>query len=412
MARYYIKTFGCKVNQVESDELHASLQSMGMQSSDNPARCDFIIVNTCTVTGEADKKVRKELRRSARLSNIMGVVVTGCAAKLNEEELESLDEKIYVLTDRSKIPSFFASFSEVLPITDAADLSEDEHMVSSRRVRVPVKIQDGCEDFCSYCIVPFARGTCSSVSPDAIIQRVKSLVEAGTKEIILTGINLGNYTDGNSDSGSSLVRLLRRIQNESSLHRVRLSSIEPRHVCDDLISFLSEEDSILCGHLHIPLQSGSDYVLGDMNRSYSANEYLQLVERLRVAIPDIAISTDLIVAYPSETEEDFEATLDLCSQLRFADAHIFRYSPREGTAAAHLKPLSPKIIRRRAQTLREELEKSSSEYRTSRLGSQMEVIVEQVDEEKGLATGTSREYLRVKIPLDNHRVGDLVSTEL
>ncbi|MCL2437699.1 MAG: tRNA (N(6)-L-threonylcarbamoyladenosine(37)-C(2))-methylthiotransferase MtaB [Coriobacteriia bacterium] len=411
MARYFIKTFGCKVNQAESDSLYTALMKMGMQHASDVAEADFVIIYTCTVTGEADRKVRKELRRATRLLNIASIVVTGCAANLNKEELESLDEKIRVICSQDEIVNFFSSHSETLPITkdgsDSTNLDKPHH----ERIRMPIKVQDGCEDFCSYCIVPFARGECKSVNPHVIIEQIQKAAERGVKEAVLTGINLGNYANSSSSNCLNLAQLLHQIRTKTDMHRIRLSSIEPRHVTNDLLVELSEEKGILCEHLHIPLQSGSDYVLGDMNRGYSTSEYLQLVQKIRAVKPHTAITTDIIVGYPSESDEDFQATLDTVRKVGFSKVHIFRYSPREGTAASHLKPLNPRIVKKRAHLLREQAEQDALQYRKSRAGHQLEMIVEQLDEDEGMITGTTREYLRLTLAADNHNPGDIVFTK-
>jgi len=414
MARYFIKTFGCKVNQVESDDLYAALAKRGMQSVSAAVEADIVIVNTCTVTGEADRKVRKELRKAARLPNVTAVIATGCSATLRKDELEELDEKITVLSDRENIPDYLSAYSESLPI-----IARLEYDVPSAlpRIRIPVKVQDGCEDFCSYCIVPFARGACTSVDADEVIARIQALAEGGTKEVILTGINLGNY---NTVGASSLVELLHRIQKETDIYRVRLSSIEPRHVSDELLEFLKPlsdgSHTILCEHLHIPLQSGSDCVLGDMNRNYSVDEFRRLVQRIRAANPNTAITTDIIVGYPSEGDDDFAQTLELARELGFAKIHVFRYSPREGTAAARLRPLNSNLLRKRAQILQEQASKDADVYLESRRGEELELVIEAIDEDASTITGTSREYLRLTVPATEGRLdgqpGDLIKMRL
>ncbi|MCL2526366.1 MAG: tRNA (N(6)-L-threonylcarbamoyladenosine(37)-C(2))-methylthiotransferase MtaB [Coriobacteriia bacterium] len=416
MARYFIKTFGCKVNQVESDELAEKLAAMGAQSVDSALDADIVIVNTCTVTGEADRKVRKELRKLARFPQVAAVIVTGCSAVLLKDELEALDEKITALPTRDVIPAFMAEFSQVLPLVTFDDENISSSSSLRKRIRVPVKVQDGCEDFCSYCIVPFARGGCTSVPADQVIERIEMLVVTGTKEVILTGINLGNYQD---QSGGDLAALLRRIQSETDIYRVRLSSIEPRHVSDELIQILAE-GSLLCEHLHIPMQSGSDYVLGDMNRQYSAAEFKQLIERIRDAAPQTAISTDIIVGYPSEGDDDFEQTLELVRELNFAKIHVFRFSPREGTAAARLKPLNPRVVRQRAQALQELADLDALRHYDNLAGAMVEIIVEDIDLTAETFVGTTRQYLHLKLPLsmldtctrEELQAGDIVKISL
>jgi len=420
MARYFIKTFGCKVNQVESEDLHEALERRGAQRVANLLEADFAIVNTCTVTGEADRKVRKELRKSARFPNAIAVIVTGCSAALLKDELEVLDEKIQVVPDKKDIATYLSKYSEVVPLV--ADLENSKVLpAAQKRIRIPIKVQDGCEDFCSYCIVPFARGKCSSVGADEVVSKIKKLADAGTKEVILTGINLGNYSDATLNSrAASLTALLRRIQNETSIHRVRLSSIEPRHISDELLDFY-KENNLLCEHFHIPLQSGSDYVLGDMNRSYSADEYRQTIKKIREIKPNTAITTDIIVGYPSESSDDFQQTFELVKEISFSKIHIFRYSSRVGTAAERLKPLHPRTIRQRAQAMQEQAAADETHYYESRVGSEVELVIEELAKDE-TATGTTREYLRLTLPLSDlasspnnaqsPQLGDIVTTRL
>jgi len=398
-ASYFIKTFGCKVNQVESDEVHATLSGRRMVSAATAADASILIVNTCTVTAEADRKVRKELRRLARQPNTSVVIVTGCSAVLLKEQLEELDQKIKVIADRDKISDYIFQLAETY----------GEHFPSSfadtKRIRVPVKVQDGCEDFCSYCIVPFARGACTSISSDDIVARIQALAETGTKEAVLTGINLGNYESG-------IPVLLSRIQRETDIYRVRLSSIEPRHVTDELLAFMKfagDKPGLLCEHLHIPLQSGSDYILSEMNRKYSVDDFCAVVKRIREACPHAAISTDVIVGYPGEGEDDFRQTLELVREIGFAKAHVFRYSRREGTAAALLEPLDPHIVKWRAQALQEQVDMDALRYLESRKGKELEMVVEAINKDAGTISGTTREYLRLTRPHTNQRPGDLIN---
>ena len=418
MLRYFIKTFGCKVNQVESDELNTALKDRGAQSVECVDSADFIIVNTCTVTGEADRKVRKELRRYLRLTATGAIIVTGCTAVLRKAELEALGSKIKVFADKneileyvqnisnkkSEIPSYTPNQSSDFDDVDSAEIQTSNLVPSTmtQRIRIPLKVQDGCESFCSYCIVPYARGLCNSVPADDIIKRAQSLVAVGTKEIILTGINLGNYCDTGTDKDSgtkNLAQLIRQIQEETDLHRLRLSSIEPLHVTDDLLELLAE-GTLLCEHLHIPLQSGSDYVLGEMNRNYSTSEYLEVVEKIRKANPKTAITTDIIVAYPSEDDDDFGQTMKLVKEVGFAKIHVFRYSTREGTAAAKLKPLDPRLVKERAKRLQKQADMDALRYLNSRKGSRLELVVEDVNGDDRTIIGTSREYLRLELSAD------------
>ncbi|MCL2379409.1 MAG: tRNA (N(6)-L-threonylcarbamoyladenosine(37)-C(2))-methylthiotransferase MtaB [Coriobacteriia bacterium] len=420
MVPYFIKTFGCKVNQVESTDLSTELNDARLQQVFRAASAEIVIVNTCTVTGEADKKVRKELRRACRQDSVRTVIATGCGAVLLQAELELIDPKITVIADRNQIASHVEDLLNAgtlaVPVIpecseerrEQESLHSNESNVATNRIRVPVKVQDGCEDYCSYCIVPYARGKCRSVSASEITSKIQMLAQNGTKEVVLTGINLGNYSTAEADS---IPTLLNRIKAETDIHRVRLSSIEPLHVTDDLLEILAS-GKLLCEHLHIPLQSGSDHVLGDMNRRYTACEYVQTVESIRAAMPHTAITTDVIVGYPSEDQADYEQTLNLVKEIGFAKTHVFRYSPRNGAPAALLRPLSPATVTHRARTLQERADMDALRYRNLRIGTQIEAIIETVNSKTNTAVGTSREYLRVELPADNLRPGDLTQLHL
>ncbi|MCL2680502.1 MAG: tRNA (N(6)-L-threonylcarbamoyladenosine(37)-C(2))-methylthiotransferase MtaB [Coriobacteriia bacterium] len=420
MARYFIKTFGCKVNQAESSELADILKAAGLQQTSILSDADAVIVNTCTVTGEADRKVRKALRRAVRTDRVQTVIATGCSAVLLKAQLEALDAKITVIADKSDIPAALAAVVDALPAAEhdqnspvsLPDTPSTTAPSAGKRIRVPLKVQDGCEDFCSYCIVPYARPTLQSVSAKAVIAHINQLVQKGSKEVVLTGINLGNYSDSGTDGGAAdIAALLRRIVAETDLHRVRLSSIEPAHINDDLLELLAAGD-FLCQHLHIPLQSGSDAVLGDMNRRYTAADYQQLVARIRDVAADTALTTDVIVGYPSESDQDWQQTLDLVRTVGFARVHVFRYSSRQHTAAAQLTPLNPRVLARRARELQDQADLDALRYQKQRIGSMVEAIIETIDCSTQRAIGTTREYLRIALPATDLSLGDVVQLRL
>ena len=422
MPRVFIKTLGCKVNRADSDDLSARIAEAGGECVQSAAEADVVIVNTCTVTAEADRKVRKELRRAASLDTVRQVIATGCAARLHGDELEALDSKIVVLTDLSEmLNGIFAVRSKCssrprpanlcyLPAEEdlkscTAECSESPTPCRKLRVRVPVKIQDGCENFCSYCIVPYARGKCRSVPADEVVAKVRRLADAGTKEVVLTGINLGNYSDAGT---GDLSALLTRLKQETALHRVRLSSIEPPQVSSELLAHLTCS-TFLCEHLHIPLQSGSDRVLRDMNRQYTSADFLKLIKKIREAAPRAAITTDIIVGYPTETEDDFAATLAFAQEVGFAKTHVFRYSPRPGTPAAELTPLPAKVVADRARTLQDRADMDALTYKKTLRSKNVEAIIETIDHGSNIASATTREYLRLRLPAAGRSVGELLT---
>jgi len=402
--RVYIRTYGCKVNQVESEELAARLRERGHELVRDEALAQLYVINSCTVTGEADAKVRKGLRHAAALPGVEQVLVTGCSAALHAEELAALSPKVQivgrgaisepVLGGRSEAetgPRGGSSISPLLPNTQ-------------RHTRVPVKVQDGCENFCAYCIVPYARGACRSTPLSRLVPQVAALVAAGTKEIVLTGINIGRYHD--PETGADLPALIRALRDKAGIHRIRLSSIEPPDVCDELCQLLA--DGILCEHLHIPLQSGSDAVLSAMGRRYTTAEFAAACKRVRALSPQAAIATDVIVGYPTETDADFEATLRFCRDSGFSKIHVFRFSPRAGTPAAALDALAPSVVAERARRLRELSAELADQYATSQAGRTLEWVVERIDATTGLATLTSREHLSMRISCAGRAQGELL----
>jgi len=390
--RVYIRTYGCKVNQVESEELAARLVAEGHELVRDEELAQLYVINGCTVTGEADTKVRKGVRHAASLSQVEQVVVTGCAAVMHADELAALGEKVVVAASSSKLNL-------------ATDLTATLPSALSFHTRAPVKVQDGCENFCSYCIVPYARGACRSMPMAGLVGHVEALAADGTQEIVLTGINIGRYCD--PETGADLPTLIRALYEQGGVHRIRLSSIEPPDVTKALCNLLAE--GILCEHLHIPLQSGSDAVLKAMGRRYTAAGYAAALVRVRAAAPQTAISTDVIVGYPTETDADFEATYDLCKALAFSKIHVFRFSPRTGTPAAALPPLDPHLVAARAARLRELSSELAVSYAQAQMGRMLEWVVERVDPVTDQATLTSREHLSMRISAADRITGELLT---
>jgi len=409
--RVYIRTYGCKVNQVESEELAARLVAEGDELVRDEDQAQLYVINSCTVTGEADAKVRKGVRHAASLPNVEQVCVTGCAAVMHADELCALSEKVVVENGRagtaisrrgpgsiSGEPPEISSPSRN-PDTCSTIFSTQFH------TRVPVKVQDGCENFCKYCIVPYARGACRSVPLPELVQRVTALAAGGTKEIVLTGINIGRYCD--PGTGADLPALIRALHEQAGIHRIRLSSIEPPDVTDELCALLTE--GVLCEHLHIPLQSGSDAVLAAMGRHYMAAEFSAALQRVRAAAPQTAIATDVIVGYPTETDADFEATYRFCQAQAFSKIHVFRFSPRAGTPAASLPPLDPQQVAARAARLRELSAELAARYAQFQRGRLLEWVVERIDPLTGQAALTSREHLGMRISAGDCTTGQLLS---
>lgn len=402
MARVAFRTLGCKVNRVESDEIAARLLGSGFEVVPED-ESDVIVINTCTVTGEADAKARKAVRQALKATSAPMVVVTGCLAALDADGLRVLGDRVIVEADKSAVASRIAqvlarelgSADQSVPVLRAGD---------AFRTRVPVKIEDGCDNFCSYCIVPHARGVPRSVPMDDILAEVQSLVEAGVRELVLTGINLGRYSDGDLVLADVISQV-----SAAGIPRLRLSSIEPPDLTEGLLDALATSPAF-CRHLHVPLQSGSDAVLAAMGRKYTTAEYADRIGVARAALPGLTVTTDVIAGFPTETEDDHRASLSFVERIAFSKLHVFRYSQRAGTPAAELAQLPPETRARRATELREVGHRLRAEFVASRVGSRAEVLIERL--QTGLAEGTTREYLRVRIPAGGLAVGDIASVML
>ena len=385
-----VVNLGCKVNRVESDSIALAYMGRGSEITD-PAHADVIIVNTCTVTGEAEKKSRKTVRKALRDNPDAQLLVTGCAATINPAEFEAMDERVAVV--------------------DKADLLDDgghgETLRELSRVgegfptRVGVKVQDGCAHACTYCIVHVARGKPWSKPLDQVIEEVRLLEEKGAAEVVLTGIDIGSY----SFDGIRLAGLLKAILAATHSIRIRISSVEPRSLDDASIAVIAQSERV-CNHLHLPLQSGSSSVLSQMRRPYGREFYLDLVARIKSAIPDIALSTDIIVGFPGETDRDFEDTLSLAREAGFSKIHIFRYSIRASTPAAEREDQVPAEIKEARARVLAKLEKELRDsYAETLVGTREKVVMEEPDK------GTSEHYFTVQTDA-SYEVGSLVEVAL
>ncbi len=395
---FFLVNLGCKVNRVESDEIAAALIEWGAAEQD-ASLAQLIVINTCTVTGEAEKKTRKAVRRALRENAKAKVLVTGCAAAISPDTFLAMSERVEVLPKHRLISRACEYLDEIKKDFGPKEAEgEDCHQKEEEGLRlggnfptrVGVKVQDGCNNACTFCIVHLARGPAWSRPAKQVIEECVSYVTAGVKEIVLSGINLGSYTyekEGNSKAaGQGLTRLCLELLQateglftlDERLCRFRVSSVEPRDLDDDFIALLSSAQGRICRHLHLPLQSGSTKVLREMGRPYTADFYVDLVARLRKAVPALSLSTDVIVGFPGETEEDFQATLSLTRACRFSKIHVFPYSLRKGTpAASRTDQVSPEVKERRARELRELGEALRRADYESRLGSEELVLVEE-----------------------------------
>lgn len=410
--KFHVVNLGCKVNRVESDSFTASLMDKGGVPS-CASEAELIIVNTCTVTGEAEKKTRKAVRQALRSNSRARVVVTGCAAAIDPVEFESMDGRVEIVP-KLEMARFLDGLSD--SSRDAADALgaafahdavagafEPMRVGDEFPTRVGIKVQDGCNNACTYCIVHVARGRAWSRPADEVVGEACRLDAAGVREIVLTGINLGSYRH----EGMGLAGLLGRLLEATSDGvRFRISSVEPRDVDDDLIDLMAKANGRICRHLHLPLQSGSSRVLREMARPYTAQRYKDLVSRLYGAMPMLSLSTDVIVGFPGETEEDYLATEEMARFCRFSKMHVFRYSKRAGTPAALREDqVSPEVKADRVKRLESlALELREADF-AHRRGSRELALVES----DGVATTESYHTI---LPPAGSCVGELAVCEL
>ncbi len=403
-ARVAFRTLGCKVNQVEAESIAAELLGRGVQIvAEEDA--EVVIVTTCTVTGEADRKARKAVRHALRLPAEPVVVVTGCLAATDGAELAALGERVVVEADKTAVAARVGTLVKTSRRRKRSAVRVGERF----HTRAMVKVQDGCDAFCAYCIVPHARGVPTSVPHADVLAEVERLVSAGVAEVVLTGINIGRY----DDDGMRLPGLLRAVA-ATGVSRVRVSSIEPEDVTEPFLAAAAETPAF-CRHLHVPLQSGCDRTLAAMGRRYDTAGFAAMLARARAALPDVAVTTDVLVGFPGETDVDFAQTLTFVRECFFTRLHVFRYSVRSGTRAADLPGrVPPDILATRAAAMRHLDAACRRAFSASMVGETVELLVERiVDSPDGpMAEGTTREYLHVSAPGAGRTVGEVAEVRI
>lgn len=346
--RYSVVNLGCKVNRVESDGFESLFAEHGLMQAPKCEPADVVVVNTCTVTAIAEKKTRKAVRHELAANPTATVFVTGCAAAQSPQVYEGMSDRVEVVPKWDMDERLRTFLDERVHVSSNPGMRSDSFL-SPGRARVGVKAQDGCANACTYCIVHQVRGPEMSVDPDDIVSQALRACELGATEIVLTGINLGRY----DRDGLRLSGLLGMLLAHGEIPRIRLSSIEPDNLDDELIDLLAESDGRICRHLHLPMQSGSSKVLSEMARNYDAGFMRNLIGDLRCRIPQISLSTDVIAGFPGETEGDFNDTYRLCEECGFSKMHVFPYSERKGTPAAERTDQLPRALRlERAESLR------------------------------------------------------------
>ena len=431
MPAVFIKTLGCKVNNYDAMAIMGAFASLGYSVAESAGAADVIILNTCSVTQNADREARYLVRKMHREAPGALLVATGCYAQTNPRELGEIAELHHVVPQSRK-----ESLAELVDqlyrnrMTDKAASESQIHgctkepsrpplilaPLDSTQTRCYIRIQDGCESFCSYCIIPYARGAIRSVPLPQVAAEVARLDGAGVREIVLTGIHLGLYgKDLHPDDplGDHLGALVHHLVagNALSHARLRLSSLEPMELSSALIHFAAKHPRHICPHFHLPLQSGSDRILKLMHRPYDAASYLAKVREITAAIPGVNISSDVIVGFPGESDEDFAATCRIVAAAAISKVHVFPFSPRQGTPAAQLPDaIDPAVIAARAASLREQSERQEAAYRKSAVGSRLELLWEESFDAKGHRIGRAQNYLEAILETpDNEPRGTLTA---
>lgn len=393
-----IYTLGCKVNTYESEFVTKSLMDAGYEISSFDDICDIYIINTCTVTNTSDIKSRKIIRQAKRRNPNAIVIAMGCFVQKSTELIDEIDIAIGN-KDKSKITELIKEYQDnskkINKVVSKESLNEFEDMYIDKylsRTRAFVKIQDGCENYCSYCIIPFVRGKCRSKDFDKTISEIKDLVANGFKEIVLTGIHTGNY---GRDINTSFASLLAEMVKIDGLKRIRISSIEATELNKEVLNIIKEND-IIVDHLHIPIQAASNEVLEIMNRKYNLDEFKSKINEIRTIRPDISITTDIIVGHPGETDLIFENSIDTLKEINFSKLHVFPYSKRDGTVSATLPQIDEQIKKERAHTLLSLSKKLELKYMNKFLNKKVEVLFERAYEDYSI--GHTSNYLSIKVP--------------
>lgn len=395
--KFNIVTFGCKVNQYESNMMKEHMLSSNFFYVENISEANIIVVNTCSVTNVADKKCLKMIRRIKREYPNSILVVAGCSSQNKQEIYENLDIDILIGNkDKSKIDillkDYIKTHKRYVKFYNDRKLDFEDMLISDyNHIRAFIKIEDGCDNFCSYCIIPYVRGSVRSKNFETVIKEAKLLTQKGHKEIVLTGIHTGHYMDKDYD----LTDLINELSKIEDLLRIRISSIEITELNDKFLNMLSTNKKV-CDHLHIPLQAGSDEILKRMNRKYDLKYYEEKIKKIRMIRPDISITTDIIVGFPYETDELFNETLEFSRKMNFSKIHVFPYSIRLGTSAANMpNQVDESIKKERVKKLMDLSEIMEKEYYNKFVGKELDILVEECD--NNVSIGHSSNYLMIRL---------------
>ncbi len=409
MKRYVITTLGCKVNQCESSALGALLEGSGLKMAASSEKSDLVVINTCTVTGKAAMQSRQAIRQAIRRNPGARIVVTGCYAQTAPDEIKTIEGVEFIVGHADKM-AIAQLVEEMTPLDEGPNIIHQKiqetrcfdplpSVAPQSRTRAFLKIQDGCDTFCTYCIVPHARGRSRSMPPADVLTHMDQLAAADFKEVVLTGIHLGAFGK-DLDPESSLAELLMSVsQHNRAIPRLRISSIEPTEIDPDMIELMADSGSPLCPHFHIPLQSGDNGILRRMGRPYTREQFTATVEQIRRRLPHAAIGVDVLVGFPGEDDAAFFQTVSLIEALEITYLHVFPFSPRKGTPAATFKdPVPDRVVKERCSRARMLGEEKREAFYRANLHRTVDVLIENCDKEKRQSRGTSENYLPMVLP--------------
>ena len=419
---FHIQTLGCKVNQYESDGISVSLEHQGWEKKQDKTGADVYIINTCAVTSKAGTQSRQAIRKIIRENPDAKVIVTGCHAQTDPDQIRSIKHVDQVICHKDKV-QIAARINDICDQAAPFDFQAPDHTrnntfkgfdhtVKGEMTRAYLKIQDGCESFCTYCIVPYARGSSVSMPEAEVMQHLERLHAAGFKEVILTGIHTGMY-GRDLNPQTTLTRLLQKLNREKPILRIRLSSIEPTEVDDGLIR-LATPGNILCNHFHIPLQSGDDAVLAKMKRPYSADMFEKVIQTVHERVPNVGIGLDVMVGFPSETDDQFENTYRLIDRLPVSYLHVFPFSARKGTPAYHFTPkVDSKVIKARTLKLRELDRIKRKRFIDSNKNKPLQGLIQhRADDKTGMLKAVTSNYLTVFLNYKQGLLGKTIDLEI
>ncbi len=395
-------TLGCKVNQYETNGMAQEFKKAGYEIVEHHEKADIYIINTCTVTNMSDRKSRQMLRRMKEQNKDAIIVAVGCYAQVAKKELEQMNEIDLVLGNNEKVEivEFIEEYiKNKKTISSVEDVMQDKEFVDfgkvtyTEKTRAVIKVQDGCDRFCSYCIIPYARGRVRSRKPENVLNEIKEIADSGIKEVVITGIHVASYGKDFKEKEYKLIDLLEEINEIKGIERIRLGSLEPLLIDDEFLCRLSKLDKI-CHHFHLSLQSGCDATLKRMNRRYSTKQFKQIVEKIRNVYEDVLLTTDIIVGFPQETDEEFEETYKYLKELKLYKIHVFKYSQRKGTKACDMKgQIDGKIKEERSKKLIEFSNFNEMWYNKQYINKEVKVLIE--EKKKGVYKGHTSNYILV-----------------